>query len=417
VTAQLAADPRAAEAPNTQPGTLVVLALATAAMLGILGAVAINPFIPDIADDLDASVPVLGQIETIGTLLAAPFGLLVAPLAARFGHRRLIIIGLVATAVAGLLSAVAPVFAMLLAAQLLALLGVAILALLPLALVASLCVGDAQRRSMSWVIGGLSVAGIVGIPLLTLVGQLASWRVAFLVQGGLAAAGVALLVAVVPRRAPASSAPLRPRVIAAAYRPIASDRAMRVLMGASALRATCWVGVLIYLGAFLDHELGLDTHEIGWVYMVAASGYLAGSLAAGGRLGRLPLRPLFALSSLAMGLSLGAMLVLPFGAVGAVVLATAGAFAGGVGYVALTAMLASETPGAHAPTLALNGAAFNIGSAFGGAAGGILIAAGGYAALGLGLPLFALASAVTTWFTGRERAAEPSAPLDLSTAL
>jgi hypothetical protein len=43
------------------------------------------------------------------------------------------------------------------------------------------------------------------------------------------------------------------------------------------------------------------------------------------------------------------------------------------------------------------GVLFNLGGAAGGAVGGVLIAYGGYAALGIGFPVFAVASALCVW--------------------
>jgi predicted MFS family arabinose efflux permease len=53
--------------------------------------------------------------------------------------------------------------------------------------------------------------------------------------------------------------------------------------------------------------------------------------------------------------------------------------------------------------MALNGAVFNVGAAGGAGMGGLLLALGGYDALGLGLPVFALAAALVVWRPGRRQ--------------
>jgi predicted MFS family arabinose efflux permease len=50
--------------------------------------------------------------------------------------------------------------------------------------------------------------------------------------------------------------------------------------------------------------------------------------------------------------------------------------------------------------MVLNGSIFNLGSALGGALGGLLLTLGGFTALGLGLPLFALAASLCAWSAG-----------------
>jgi predicted MFS family arabinose efflux permease len=51
--------------------------------------------------------------------------------------------------------------------------------------------------------------------------------------------------------------------------------------------------------------------------------------------------------------------------------------------------------------MVLNGSILNLATAASAALSGALIALGGYAALGIGLPLFALAAAILAWWPGR----------------
>jgi predicted MFS family arabinose efflux permease len=50
--------------------------------------------------------------------------------------------------------------------------------------------------------------------------------------------------------------------------------------------------------------------------------------------------------------------------------------------------------------MVLNGSVLNLGTAGGAILGGALIAIGGYAALGIGLPIFALVAALLAWWPG-----------------
>ena len=138
----------------------------------------------------------------------------------------------------------------------------------------------------------------------------------------------------------------------------------------------------------------LSTSEVGLVYMLAGSGYLLGSLAAGGPLARLPARPLVAVSNVTMGL----LMMVAFSAILdtrlTVALLPFAGFAGAVGWVGLTALLTSETPAGAGTTMVLNGSLFNLGAAAGAGIGGVLLATGGFNALAVGLPLFGLGSAL-----------------------
>ncbi len=111
---------------------------------------------------------------------------------------------------------------------------------------------------------------------------------------------VVLVAAWLPedRRRPADR--LRLQTILDAYRPLMHDLSMRSLYACTVLRSTCWLGLLTYFGALLRDRFGLSMSEVGLVYMLGGSGYLLGSLVAGGPFARLPARPLVAISNVTM---------------------------------------------------------------------------------------------------------------------
>jgi predicted MFS family arabinose efflux permease len=165
----------------------------------------------------------------------------------------------------------------------------------------------------------------------------------------------------------------------------------------SALRAMWWYGLLVYLGAFLAMAFGLQPTAIGLVYPLIGGAFAVGSLVAGGRLGARAPRTTIAAASLAGGLLMGLMLrthelrlvlvLLPLLALAAAVW--------GVGAVA---QLAAESPAEPGTTMVLNGSLLNLGAAGGAVLGGVLITLGGYEALGIGLPVVALAGTVLAWW-------------------
>ena len=92
-----------------------------------------------------------------------------------------------------------------------------------------------------------------------------------------------------------------------------------------------------------------------------------------------------------------AALVAPFGPVVAIGLAACGTLL--LGMVEATAMtlLIDESPTGRATTMTANQSANSLGTAIGGAAGGLLLATGGYPALGLGIPIFAAGAVLVLW--------------------
>jgi DHA1 family inner membrane transport protein len=392
----------AVQPTTAAPGRLVLPALALGSFITTLTFAAPAPFLTDISRDLDVGVPLLGQVTAAMLILGAPLGLVAGPIADRYGPRRLILLGLAATSVCLLVFGLAPIFPMLFLASIAGALSEATVPGLSLAIAGTRFAGPASRRALGWTIGALASAPIVGVPILTSIGGIAGWRVAFLAAGGVAILIAVLVAAWLPEDGQRPDDALRLHSILDAYRPLIHDVAIRSLFACTVMRSTCWFGLLTYLGALLRDRFGLSTSEVGLVYMLSGTGYLLGSLAAGGPFARLPARPLVAISNVTMALSM----VIAFSAVLdtrlTIALLPVAGFAGAVGWVGLTALLTSETPAGAGTTMVLNSSLFNLGAAAGAGIGGFLLAVGGYDSLAVGLPLFGLGSALCMGIRRRE---------------
>ncbi len=132
-----------------------------------------------------------------GVVVGAPT---IAALSARFPRRTLLLWLLVAFTVTTVASAVLPTFGLVLAARFLAGLphgayfGVA-------ALVAASLMGPGTRgRGIAFVLGGLTIANVIGVPAITFLGQIAGWRVAYLGVAAIFALTFVAVLLVVPKQ-------------------------------------------------------------------------------------------------------------------------------------------------------------------------------------------------------------------------
>jgi DHA1 family inner membrane transport protein len=358
------------------------------------------PFYPRMAHDLQTTVPLLGQVVTLMALLSAVLGLAIGPLADRLGYRWPLVVGVLAVAVTLLGTGLAPVYPVLLGLGIVGGLGDALAYSLPFAVAATHFSGEAQRRAMGWTVGALSMAPVIGVPLLTLLGGVSSWRVA-LVVAGLIAGGVAWFVAVsLPPDERHASTPLRVRTLLTAYEPLLRHPSSLRLYAVSALRGMGWIGLLTYLGAYLGTAVGLSTGEVGLAYALGGGIYALGSVVAGNRLRPGSARSAVALACVVQGLLMGPLLLLPSPLVVVPLLLVVCAMSAICG-VGIPTLLAAESPAGAGTTMVLNGSILNAGAAGGTMLGGLLIALGGYEALGIGLPLFTLIAAVLAWWPAR----------------
>ncbi len=375
---------------------LVQGALCLAAFLASLNFFAPTPFYPQMAHDLQTTIPLLGQVVTLMALLSAGLGLVAGPLADRYGFRWPLVIGLLAIAVGLLGSGLAPAYPVLLGLSVVMGFGDAIVFALPFAIAATRFSGASQRRAIGLTIAALSVAPIIGVPILTALGSLTSWRVALIVAGCVAIVVAGFVAASLPpdRRRPTT--PLHVRLLRAAYAPVLRHPRSQRLLAVAALRGMWWIGLLTYLGAYLGTAVGLSPWHVGLVYTLAGAAYALGSVVAGSRIGARSPRGLVGLSNVIAALVLAPLMLLatPAFVLPLLFVACLAASICGVGVVAL---LAVESPAAAAATMVLNGAFLNVGTAAGAVLGGTLIALGGYGALGIGLAGFALLAAVMAW--------------------
>src|SRR5215203_1916057 len=185
--------------PLTDRDRRVLPALCLGMFVAMLTFVAPAPFFPAMARDLNVSVPLLGQVVAAMLLVSAAIGLVAGPLADRYGHRRLILIGLVSAAICLLTFGLAPTFAVLLVGALAG--GLANAAVLgpSLAVAGTYFAGAEARRALGWATACMAGSAIVGVPLLTAIATHTGWRSAFIAVGSAMIGAVCLAAAWLPR--------------------------------------------------------------------------------------------------------------------------------------------------------------------------------------------------------------------------
>lgn len=382
--------------------------LAASAFIGLLGVLALGPFLPLMAADLDTSVALLGQVPALAMLVAAALGLVVGPLADHYGHRRALLVGLLTVVISALATGLATSYLILLLAVLIGSIGRAALAPVSQAIASSRFSGAVHRRAVSWIVSGASGAAIIGVPLMTTIAGLSDWRVAFLALAVVTLAIIGLMVWLMDADQGAPRARLDVPGILRGYRVIGRHRPTLGILAASLIASSGLWMMATYLGAFLVERHAFSIQEVGWVYLGVGVAVLAGSLLAGGRLGGRSPRPLLFGMRLLSGLLVAAAFLLPLPAWPAMALIITGMAANGVGTVLITLILSAEAPGGRATTLTLNGSLYSAGIALGSSLGGLLLVVGDYRALGAGILALLIGAAGLIWWSRPEPVIVPA---------
>ncbi|WP_078894819.1 Cmx/CmrA family chloramphenicol efflux MFS transporter, partial [Streptomyces sp. CT34] len=361
------------------PFVLYVLALAVFAQG--TSEFMLSGLMPDIARDMQLSIPVAGSLTSafaVGMIVGAP---LMALLGLRWSRRRALPAFLIVFLLVHVLGAVTTSFGVLLATRVVAALANAGFLAVALATAAGLVAPDAKGRATSVLLGGTTLACIAGVPAGAVLGQQWGWRAAFW-----AVALVSLpAVFAIPRSVPGGDVTPASGVDGPAPRARRELRALRsprllvpLLLAALVNGATFCT--FTYLAPLVTGVTGFGTAAVPAVLALFGVGSFAG-VTAGGRLA--DHRPQQLLSGGGLALLLGwAVFALTAGnAVATLVLVLVqGTLSFAVGGTLVSQVLYAA---AGAPTLGggFATAALNVGAATGPWAGGIALAAGfGYRA-------------------------------------
>jgi len=223
-----------------------------------------------------------------------------------------------------------------------------------------------QGRAISYVLAGISVATVAGIPAGALLGNLAGWRAAFAVTAAVSAIVLALQWKVLPPMPAARAIGVRDLLA-----PLAR-RAPRILLAVALFLVAGHFVAYTYLGPILRQLFGMSPDGVGMLLLAYGAAGIGGTFLAG----RLVARGVRA-TALAAAVTIGAVLLLARfigpGSLAAAftVLAWGGAF--GFVPVAMTSWMQQASPDAPEAGQALLVAVFQTAIALGAFIGGLAV--------------------------------------------
>ncbi|GAA0431832.1 MFS transporter [Streptomyces luteireticuli] len=346
-----------------------VLLLALGSFALGLDAYVMAGLLPAIADDTGTTVALAGQLVTAFTLAYAVSAPLFASLLGGRRPRAALIGSLTVFTVANGLTALAPGFALLLAARVAAGAGAGLYAALSTAAASTMVPAARRGRALALVMGGMSTGTVLGVPLGVLLAEHTGWRATLWLLTALGAAALAGLLVLLPPMPPEPQVPVRDRLAAVV------DRRVAPVVGVSFLAAVASLGLYTYLAPVLEATGGV--HSVTPYLWAWGLGGVLGSAAIGplmDRAGRVA-----ALITTVLVLVAGAEALLPVLAPHPVAAGLALLVWGAGGWalqVPQQHRLLELRPDRGPVVLALNGSALYLGSAVGSAVGGVALSAG-----------------------------------------
>lgn len=356
------------------------------------------PFLLEMADDLAVDIVVLSHMLAGSSVAVGISSFFTGPLAGRLGRRGLLVgsLAVMAAMMAG--SAAAWAYWQVLLAAVLGGLASGIYMGSIYGEVGDR-VSDSQRgRAMGWLIGGQSLALLVGVPLASWLGAFIGWRGVSLVIGGATALVAGATVMLVQGGGRAAGAGMARGSVRAALGPH-----VLALLGASITERICFGMLATYFASYLQLAHQLTLLQLPVPLMLVAGCNFLGNLLGGRITDRVANRPLlYAAMALGTGAAAVALFVPPWGLGGAVGVACLFMLVNGASRPPLFALLGGVPAPVRATVLGINISCASVGWMSAALLGGVLVAAQAWTAMGWLACALSVAGAALAWM-GRAR--------------
>lgn len=228
--------------------------------------------LPEISSSLSITIPQAGHAISayaLGVVIGAP---LLAILSTGRSRTRMLVVMMGLYAVANIASALAPNYESLLALRLLSgfphgtFFGIASL------VAASLAPPNMRARAVAYVMLGLSVATLIGVPIATGLGQWLGWRSAFILVGVIALASAICVAKFVPKEAPQTGVRIAHELS------MFTNRQVWITLGIGAIGFGGLFSIFSYVKPTLMSLAGLTEMGVPFVLALFGAGMVVGNI-------------------------------------------------------------------------------------------------------------------------------------------
>lgn len=236
----------------------------------------LSGLLPPIADDMGVSIPQAGLLISafaIGMVVGAP---LLAVATLRLPRRTTLVALISVFGLGQIAGAVAPTYEVLFASRVVSAFACAGFWAVGAAVAIAMVPVNARARAMAVMIGGLSIANVLGVPLGAFLGEHFGWRSAFWAVGAASAVALVGVATRIPRIPLPETKPRLKREVA-----IYRDRQVWLSIVITALAAGGVFCAFSYLAPLLTDVAGLSSGWVPWVLALFGVGAVIGTTIGG----------------------------------------------------------------------------------------------------------------------------------------
>ncbi|WP_432855039.1 MFS transporter [Amycolatopsis sp. CA-161197] len=332
--------------------------------------------IPGMARDLHVGLTTAGLLVSVYALAITLGAPLFTALTGHFDRRRLIMALMAVFLLGNVTAAFAPNFEILLAARVVTAVAHGVFFGAGAAVASTLVPRSKSSQAVAVMMGGLTIAMVLGVPLGSWLGESLGWRAPFLVVAGLALVALAALRALLP--AEISHTP--PESLLAQARLLTNPRLLTMYL----LTAIGWGATFVvftYISPLLTGITGISTSMVNVALVVFGIATVAGNITGGKLADRLGTKPTLTFVLIGTAIVLAGLAFTAHSTVAVFVnIAVWGFFAFAINPVlqaGVVQIAEDEAPDAVGTASGFNIAAFNLGISGGSFLGGVLVQSAG----------------------------------------
>ncbi len=368
----------------------ITLALTTAATGPQF--LALSLLMPDMSKTLNTPISLLGQLNTVFSIIAIIISLAMGVLTVKYSPKSLLNIG-IATLLIGIIgTSISPNYATLIFFFLFY--GVGFGSVIPIAnLLVTLFPEEKRTSAMGMIYSGRSFTSIIAAPIIGFLTAAYGWRTGNIVFGLplIALTGVMVLLKIPnqPKQQEAVD-------LTKGFKDIRANPSATACLIAAILSLVFFNSLMVYNGAFLRESLGFSIQTAAIIMSITFVAIAVGQLAAGALANRMGVKAVTYLSTFICGVSFLAYLSLNLPPTAAIIASIIGTAAAGTTMTTQSILALGQTE-IQGTMMSLVNAAVSFGAMLGSAIGGLAIEMVGFNGYGVSMFIFSLLATIIFW--------------------
>jgi len=373
--------------------SLILSRFATASPGALLGLLLI-----DIGLDFNRSVGVMGQIQSVSSVVAVLFALLMGILSVKYNHKKLILVGLLSYNISTLGCGLSPNYTTMLLLFSLSGIGGAMVLPMTMTIVTDLYSPEKRGSVLGYLMASISISFIIGAVIIGYVAELFGWRVAFLGYAfPLFFLSLVLSIYSLPSKI-GRDQKIEESDYLIGFKAIRENKSAIASLVVVVLANASWQAILLYSTAYIRTRFDLSSGFASVMLLIGGTLFTIGAIAGGRVLNRFGRKKLAVITATISGIFTMCFANMPSFWLTQLFIWLSCWFVG-MRVTAFTTLELEQVPEFRGTMMSVDSAFSSLGSAFGSILGGVALQFSGYGLMSLTLgTLHVLASIVILRF-------------------